>query len=295
MSNEFEMAFAGGPFNHDETNRSPQAVQKAVESPEARAILLYKGSPALSPDGTLIKIKPVDLIGKNMFDPGPIYLGLDSKTPLFAAPMADETYAAGGEFLNMRLAAGNMSTLDLAIAGRARALLDWHANHQFCAKCGKKSDAREGGLKRLCTFCHTEHFPRVNPVVIMLVTSGDKCLLGRGAGWPDNAYSCLAGFVSPGETVEEAVKREVWEETGVMTTGHRYVMSQPWPFPAQLMMGMVCEAENETLTINTKEIEAANWYTKEQVRAVYNKTGTAFARLPKFTIAHHLLKYWLDN
>ena len=295
MSYAANMAFAGGPFNHDETGRSPEAVQKAVENPKARALILHKGNPALMADGSLVKIRPIDLIGKNIFDPGPIYLGLDDGAPVFAASMADEADSFGGQFLNMRMAAANMSLPDLAIAGRARALLDWHFNHQFCAKCGKKSDAREGGLKRLCTFCHTEHFPRVNPVVIMLVQYGDKCLLGRGENWPDNAYSCLAGFISPGETVEEAVKREVWEETGVMTKNHRYVMSQPWPFPAQLMMGMICDAQGTDLNINTKEIEAANWYTRDQVAAVYDKTGTAFARLPKFTIAHHLLKYWLDN
>lgn len=294
MSNEFEMAFAGGPFDHDETNRSPEAVQAAVENPKARALIMHKGNPALMTDGSLVKIRPIDLIGKNIFDPGPIYLGLSGGAPLFAASMADEAESFGGAFLNMRIAAANMSLESLAVAGRARALLDWHFNHQFCAKCGKKSDAREGGLKRLCTFCQTEHFPRVNPVVIMLVQHGDKCLLGRGEGWPEGAYSCLAGFVSPGETIEEATKREVWEETGVMTRNHRYVMSQPWPFPAQLMMGMICDADSTDLNINPKELAQANWYTREEVAAVYNKTGDAFARLPKFTIAHHLLKYWLS-
>lgn len=289
------MAFAGGPFNHDETGRDAAAIQKRVEQKNAQAILLHKGNPALDADGKLIKISPSRLVGKNIFDPGPIYLGLDGKVPLFAASMADEADNFAGTFLNMRMAAANMSFSDLAVAGRARALLDWHFNHQFCAKCGKKSDAREGGLKRLCTFCATEHFPRVNPVVIMLVVNGDSCLLGRGAGWPDGAYSALAGFVSPGETMEEACKREVWEETGVMTKNHRYVMSQPWPFPAQLMMGMICDAQDRTLKINKAEIEEAQWFTKDQVRAVYNKTGDAFLRLPKFTIAHHLLGWWLEQ
>ena len=289
------MAFAGGPFNHDETGRDPAAIQKKVEHKLADAIILHKGNPALDVDGKLIRLPPSQLIGKNLFDPGPIYLGMEGKRPLFAASMANEGDSFGGQFLNMRMAASQMSMPDLAVAGRARALHDWHHNHQFCAKCGKKTDARDGGLKRHCTFCETEHFPRVNPVVIMLVIHGDSCLLGRGSSWPDGAYSTLAGFVSPGETMEEACMREVWEETGVMTKNHRYIMSQPWPFPAQLMMGMICHAEDRALKINTDEIEDAQWYTKDQVRAVFNKTGDAFSRLPRFTIAHQLLKWWIEQ
>lgn len=292
---DFQMAFAGGPFDHAETRRDTATIQKLVDSKKAQAVLLHKGNPALDADGKLLRVHPSRLKGKNLFDPGPIYLGQDGDIPLFAASMADEADNGGGTFSDMRFAAGAMQPVDLAIAGRARALLDWHFNHQFCAKCGKKSDAREGGIKRLCTFCNTEHFPRVNPVVIMLVLHDDQCLLGRGASWPEGAYSALAGFVSPGETLEEATRREVWEETGVMTDKHRYVFSQPWPFPAQLMAGMICEARDTALTINKAEIETANWFSKETVRGVFAKTDDAFLCPPRFTIAHQLLKWWISQ
>jgi len=129
----------------------------------------------------------------------------------------------------------------------------------------------------------------------MLILSGDKVLLGRGAGWPEGAMSALAGFISPGESMEEAVARETFEEVGLKIKNPRYIFSQPWPWPSQLMMGVICDAESEELTINKNELEGAKWFTREDVQAVYNKTGEAFLRLPRFTIAHHLLRYWLET
>lgn len=298
---ETPIAFAGGIFDHDETGRDPAIIQSLVEGEDAVCILLHKGMPALDDHGALIRVHPKTLIGKNILDPGPIYLGKHEGAPVFAASLQFQTDAPGiapsvaEEFQSMRAIAGLMSPSDLAIAGRAKALFDWHYTHRFCAKCGQQSFAREGGLKRQCPSCETEHFPRVNPVVIMLVVHGDQCLLGRGAGWPEGAFSALAGFVSPGETMEEACAREVWEETGVMTTDHRYVMSQPWPFPSQLMMGMICTAEDTALTINTKEIETAQWFSKDTVKGVFSKTNGAFLRPPRFTIAHQLLRWWIKQ
>lgn len=291
---DFTMPFAGGIFDHDETGRDSETLQKHVESPTALCALLHKGMPALGEDGRLIKVHPKTLIGKNLLEPGPMYLGQHNGAPIFAASMQFQTDVTNAqEFENMRRVAGRMDPEDLAITGRAKSLFDWHHTHVFCSACGQKSFAAQGGIKRVCPACSTEHFPRVNPVVIMLVVHGDECLLGRGEGWPDGAYSALAGFVSPGETIEEACKREVWEETGVMTTEHKYIFSQPWPFPSQLMMGMVCMADDKDLTINKAEIENAAWFTKNQVKGVFNKTDDAFLRLPRFTIAHHLLRWWI--
>ena len=295
-----DMAFAGGPFDHAETQRDTESLQKYVEHKHAMAILISDGSPALLPDGTLKRVHPKEMIGRDIFAPGPLFLGLDNGKPLFAFNLkVDEGSPAseGEQFENMRNVAGRMDPRDLAIAGRAKSLIGWHMSHQFCARCGTQSVSMEGGLKRVCTntACAREHFPRVNPVVIMLVVHEDSVLLGRGETWPEGAYSALAGFVSPGETMEEAVRREVWEETGVTIENAKYIMSQPWPFPSQLMMGMICEAKGRDLTINTKEIETAQWFDRATVEAVFAKESDAFLYPPRFTIAHQLLRWWLTT
>jgi len=296
MTNNFIMPFAGGTLDHVETQRSPAELQTFVADPKARSICFHKGSPALRREGGLKRIHPSELIGRNLIDPGPIFLGTEDGAPIFAASLQNPTDVTLEElFQDLRSAARMLSPEDMALAGRAKSLLDWHFNHRFCAKCGQVSQPKEGGIKRKCPSCETEHFPRVNPVVIMLILSGDKVLLGRGAGWPEGAMSALAGFISPGESMEEAVTRETFEEVGIKIKNPRYIFSQPWPWPSQLMMGVVCEADSEELTINKSELEDAKWFTKDEVQAVYNKTGDAFLRLPRFTIAHHLLRHWLEN
>ena len=296
MTDHFIMPFAGGIVDHVETQRSAEELQAFVAQPKARCICFHKGFPALRREGGLKRIHPSELIGRNLIDPGPIFLGLEGDTPIFAASIQNPTDVTVEElFQDLRSATRLLSPQDMALAGRAKSLLDWHFNHRFCAKCGQVSQPQEGGLKRKCPSCETEHFPRVNPVVIMLILSGDKVLLGRGSGWPEGAMSALAGFISPGESMEEAVARETFEEVGIKIKNPRYIFSQPWPWPSQLMMGVICEAESEQLTINTAELEDAKWFTRDEVQAVYNKTGEAFLRLPRFTIAHHLLRHWLES
>ncbi|WP_017931297.1 NAD(+) diphosphatase [Robiginitomaculum antarcticum] len=298
MTHDYNIAFAGGPFDHAETRRDVATLQTYLKNKNATAILMTDGKPAIAPDGALFRVHPSAMKGRNIFDPGPVFLGMDSKKPLFAfnVKVDIQSPARPGEaFENLRGIAGRLSAKDLAIAGRAKSLFDWHKTHSFCAQCGKKTMAYEGGVKRICPECQQEHFPRVNPVVIMLVEHGDQVLLGRGATWPEGAYSALAGFVSPGETMEEAVRREVWEETGVNISDARYVMSQPWPFPSQIMVGMTCRAENKKLTINTKEIETARWFDRKTVRAVFDKTSEEFLIPPRYAIAHQLLRWWLDQ
>lgn len=290
------MPFAGSTIDHIETQRSPAELQAFVAKPQARCIIFHKGSPALKETGGLHRIHPSELIGRNLIDPGPIFLGLEGQAPLFAASLQNpEDVTHQDNYKDLRSATRFLSPEEMALAGRAKSLLDWHFNHRFCAKCGQVSQPEGGGIKRKCPSCETEHFPRVNPVVIMLILSGDKVLLGRGAGWPENAMSALAGFISPGESMEEAVARETFEEVGIKVKNPRYIFSQPWPWPSQLMMGVFCDAESEELTINKDELEDARWFTKDEVHAVYNKTGEAFLRLPRFTIAHHLLRHWLEN
>ena len=296
MTDNFIMPFAGGTLDHVETQRSAEELQAFVTKPQARCICFHKGSPALKEGGGLKRIHPSELIGRNLHDPGPIFLGLEDGAPIFAASIVNPEDITEPElFKELRMATRELSPSEMALAGHAKSVLDWHFNTRFCSKCGQVSQPQDGGIKRKCPSCETEHFPRVNPVVIMLILFGDKVLLGRGAGWPEGAMSALAGFVSPGETMEEAVARETFEEVGLKIKNPRYIFSQPWPWPSQLMMGVICDAESEELTLNTAELEDAKWFTREDVQAVYNKTGEAFLRLPRFTIAHHLLRHWLES
>lgn len=289
------MPFAGAPIDYAEDKRTPEELQRFVTQDNAQCLLFYKGRPAMDTQGRLMRVHPQALIGKNLMDPGPIFLGMREAQPIFAASLQVATDMADEEqFLDMRMGGGRMEPMDLSIAGRARSLFDWHSTHRFCANCGGGSVPDQGGAKRVCNHCQTEHFPRVNPVVIMLPTHEDKVLLGRGPGWPPNFMSALAGFVSPGETMEEAATREIFEETGVRAHHHKYVFCQPWPYPSQLMIGLLSVAETTEITIDPKELEHAQWYSRAEVAAVFDKTGEAFERPPRTTIAHQLLRHWLS-
>ncbi len=289
-----KMAFAGGQLDHLEDKRDITSLRKFLKDPNARAVIMIDGKPAVRDDGSLKTVHPDEVVGKTIVAPGVIFLGTDKIGPVFGYQLdGPQGIASADSFQEMRFIAGKIDPKSLAIAGRAKSLFDWHNSHRFCSVCGKESQPTGGGMNRKCPICFTEHFPRVNPVAIMLVLNGDDCLMGRSAGWPDGAYSALAGFVSPGETLEEGCAREVKEEVGLDVHSMRYVFSQPWPFPSQLMMGIICHTDSRDLKINEKEIEAAQWFSKETVRDVFEKKSDAFLRPPKFTIAHQLLRHWL--
>ncbi|MCW1382612.1 NAD(+) diphosphatase [Novosphingobium sp. KCTC 2891] len=192
-----------------------------------------------------------------------------------------------------------MSTLpatDLAIYGGARSLVDWHARHRFCAKCGGATKLAKGGWQRNCTndACKAEHYPRVDPVTIMLVECDGELLLGRQPRFPPKRFSALAGFVEPGESIEEAVAREVLEEAGVKVRDVTYVASQPWPFPSSLMIGCCAVADDKTIVIDETELDDARWFTRAEVElAMSGDEDGAFIAPPPFAVAHHLLKWWL--
>ncbi|NMW31847.1 NAD(+) diphosphatase [Altererythrobacter sp. RZ02] len=230
-----------------------------------------------------------------------VFLGLDTDEsggtkPCFAAVPA--VGDASPRMANPRLWAvmATLSPDDLAIYGGARSVVDWHARHRFCAACGGSTELAKGGWQRNCTNCGAQHFPRTDPVTIMLVEHDDKLLLGRGLGWPEKAYSALAGFVEPGESIEEAVAREVLEESGITAREVHYIASQPWPFPSQLMMGCTAIAEDTEITLDETELADARWFTRDEVQAAMS--GDADAPMntpPKQAIAHHLLQWWLDK
>ncbi|SAK65388.1 NAD(+) diphosphatase [Caballeronia ptereochthonis] len=175
--------------------------------------------------------------------------------------------------------------------GEARSMLDWHRRHRFCANCGQPTDSAGAGWRRVCGSCGAQHFPRVDPVVIMLVTDGDHCLLGRQPQFLPGMYSALAGFVEPGETFEHAVCREVLEEAGIRCTDVRYFASQPWPFPSSLMIGCFARATSTEIIVDRNELEDVRWFTRAEVAAMVDGTHEQGLSAPKpFAIAHHLLK-----
>ncbi len=298
MNHPPEMAFRGAALDLAEHKRTAEDLQKFLNRPDAQALIMYHGR-FLVRDERLVTVKPSDIKGKNLYDPGPLFLGLDGKTPVFAFSFADEYAAAdlvkGAHLDHLRNLAFLLPARDLALAGRAKSLFDWHRSHRFCSNCGVESKSANGGVTRHCNSCGTDHFPRVNPVAIMLVIRGEKCLLGRAPNWPEHAYSALAGFVSPGESLEEACQREVLEEVGIRVGTPVFKFSQPWPWPSQLMMGLFCTAQSSKIKLDKTELSDARWFTKDQVRAGFARQGHDFIPPPPFTIAHHLLKAWLED
>ena len=200
-----------------------------------------------------------------------------------------------GTFEELRQVAGELSVDVAAILAQAKSMIDWHARHQFCANCGHPTEPGDAGYKRSCGACNAEHFPRTDPVVIMLATKGDKCLLGRQKAWPPKMYSALAGFLEPGESIEEAVARELEEEAGIKVSDVQYFATQPWPYPSSLMIGCFATAETEEILLDDIELEEAVWFDKATVQAALAGKGDGSLFVPPpMAIAHQLVKAWAN-
>ena len=196
-------------------------------------------------------------------------------------------------FAELRRVMARLDARDAELAAIAKALTGWHVSHRFCARCGAESRVTMAGWQRGCDACGRQHFPRTDPVVIMLVTRGNNALLGRSPGWPEGMYSCLAGFVEPGETIEAAVRREVFEEAAIRVGDVRYLASQPWAFPASLMIGCWGEALDGDIRIDPVEIEDALWVDKETVMQAFAGLPARMTPAREGSIAHFLLRNWL--
>ncbi len=232
-----------------------------------------------------------------------IFLGLDGERAVFALDIsaapdpANEGPLAGlGHFRDARMAAATLSIGDAAIMGQAKAMIDWHNRHGFCPNCGHASRLVDGGWRRLCDACKAEHFPRTDPVVIMLAVHDGACLVGRNKRFPGNFYSALAGFMEPGETIEDAVRRELMEEVNCKVGKVHYHATQPWPFPSSLMIGCLAEAESRNFKPDGEEISDAMWVDRDKAKRLIAGERFDDISVPPFVaIAHHLIKAFADG
>ncbi len=300
MTNSNDMPLAAKPIDRAAHRRTdPAWLEEAFARDDVLVLLLRDGSPFAGTDGGLVWMGPeVSRVAPNS---PRIFLGEDkSGAPVFALDLPKQfelqnsLIAGAGEFIDFRAAAARMGDLDANCASTARSIFLWHASHGFCAKCGAQTATVEAGWKRECPACGTEHFPRTDPVAIMLAVRGGKALVGRQANWPAGFVSCLAGFCEPGETIEQAAARELFEEAGIRCdpAGAEYIACQPWPFPSSLMVGLILDAENEDIRIDPKELESAMWISREDMRKILAGTHDSFFCPPRTAIAHHIMKEW---
>lgn len=278
-----EPFFAGAGIDRADALRNrAEAIAALLASPDARSLGWSDGAPALDAGGALTWSA---VAGDEC-----LFLGLDQGAPRFSA-MPDS--AAGAD---ARALLGLLDASDAPLFAAALSLAAWHLRHAFCSVCGSPSAIIRGGWARRCSSCEAEHFPRVDPVVIMLVEHDGRLLLGRQPQYPSRRYSALAGFVEPGETIEAAVAREVREEAGIAVTHVEYIASQPWPFPSSLMIGCSARASDDALTIDHHELEDARWFTRAEVAAaVAHDADACFLPPPRFAIARTLIEHWLGD
>ena len=312
------LAFAADPLDRaTERRESAEALAALRARPDARAILIARDMPvlAMTAEGLdpLLPMAEIGALGGARVE---ALLGiLPDGSPVFAALLPDEAVVeesdASDGFLDRRIlvlpgrddlkptdlrsiAAGGLVPPDRAsMLASAKALMFWHARRRFCSNCGQLTEVSAAGWRRECKTCGMQHFPRTDPVVIMLAIDGDDCLLGRQPRFPKNMYSALAGFVEPGETIEAAVKREILEESGVACGNVRYFASQPWPFPASLMIGCFAHALSRTVAVDRTELEDARWFSRPEVLAMLERRHPENLTAPiPMAIAHHLIKHW---
>ena len=291
--------FAGNPLDRVSQRRQDGGwVASLLEDPEARLLPLHGLKP---------QIRHASAVGldwqnvaswRPLIDSGAILilLGIREGRAYFALDASAAEAETGT--MDARAAAALIDSGEAAILAEARSLIDWHARHRFCAQCGTPSVVASGGWVRHCPNCKAHHFPRVDPVVIMLAVSGERCLLGRGLRRPGTRFSCLAGFMEPGETLEEAVRREVLEESRIRVGRVRYLASQPWPFPSSLMIGCLAEALSEEITIDPEELAEVRWFEREEVRAMVDRSRSdnpvagEVTLPPPLAIGHQIARRW---
>jgi NAD+ diphosphatase len=299
--------FAGNPLNRASEKRTDSNwVESRRRDPSSLALPMWRLQPFLAepeksgPPIALGLVRP-GIAESLAGDEAPcIFLGLDGDQALFALDItaAKDPARVGplvglGSFCEARTAAQMVSLKDAAIIAQAKAMIDWHQRHGFCPRCGAPTKMMDAGYRRLCGTCKAEHFPRVDPVVIMLATHGEACLVGRGKQFPPGMFSALAGFVEPGETIEEAVRRELIEEASVKVGEVTYYATQPWPFPSSLMIGCFAQAADRDVKADENELAEVRWLERSVARElIAGKQLDGLRVPPPIAIAHHLIKTW---
>ena len=292
------------------------AIEAMRHAPEARFMLAWRGK-MLIEGGALARLAADHSLLRGVAGAA-LFLGRDADGPVFCADVSDWDPTRDGEalpdgsffdmtvqrhplipgaegFADLKLCMTRLNARDAELAAMGRGLLSWHRSHRFCARCGAPSVVAQAGWQRVCPDCEAPHFPRTDPVVIMLVTRGNQVLLGRGLGWPEDMFSCLAGFMEPGETIEAAVRREVAEETGIRVGQVDYLASQPWAFPGSLMIGCHGVAESDAITLDPTELAAARWVPREELAAAFAGEVPGLMPARKGAIAQFLLSNWLAD
>ncbi|OHB30536.1 MAG: NADH pyrophosphatase [Phenylobacterium sp. RIFCSPHIGHO2_01_FULL_69_31] len=302
----FQNTFAGNPLNRASDRRGDAAWLAAqLSSSDALGLVLWNGKPLAEKTkdgGVQIAYLPAklaaELAGGNE---RLLFMGLWQETAVFAVDMEGSSDPAQGplqglgEFMDLRQVALRLPAADAGILATAKSMFEWRRRHQYCAVCGQPSEPKDGGWKRQCPSCEAEHFPRTDPVVIMLAYHGERCMLGRQEAWPPGMFSALAGFLEPGESIEEACARELGEEAGLRTRQVRYHSTQPWPYPSSLMIGLIAEVEDDEGTPDQTELSEVRWFTREEARKLLKGEIEGVFCPPPLAIAHQLLKGWADE
>jgi len=301
--------FAGNPLDRARARRRDTAwIASLIDDPAARILPLRELRPltrgSTAPVLDWQKLAP----WRDQIDHGAtlVFLGLNDERPYFAidatgAAEIPGAHADEGEAIDARTLAPLLPAGEAAILAEARSLIDWHARHRFCAQCGSPTQVTAAGWVRRCPECKASHYPRSDPVTIMLAVRGERALLGRNRRRPGSRFSCLAGFMEPGETLEECVRREVHEESGVRVGRVKYLACQPWPFPSSLMMGFLCEALTEEITVDPVELAEARWFEREEIRAMVARAATGpddptEVSVPgPVAIAHQICRRWSNG
>ena len=293
------VAFGGNVLDRQSELRSDDAAERALAEASARLLLMRGGRLYMKLNGEALD-PFFDVEGASALEPvlaQAVLLGHGETGPVLAVPVGiePEQLAEAFKAIDVRsvYVQGLLTEPDLGSVAQGAALLAWHANHRFCGRCGHETEMRAGGYKRSCPNCGTEHFPRTDPVAIMLAVRKDKCLMGRSRHFAPGMYSALAGFIEPGETIENAVRRETLEESGIRIGRVIYHASQPWPFPYSLMIGCFGEALNENIQADMNELEDCRWFSREEaIAAIEGRHPGDIIVPPAGAIASNLIRTW---
>ena len=302
----YQNIFSGNPLNRASERRGDVSwlAEKLLAS-DSLAIALWNGKPMVerSQGGDLQIAYIPSRLAEDLSGGAErlLFLGLWQETAVFAVDLegghdpADGPLAGMGRFEELRGVAMRMPGSDAAMAATAKSMFEWRRRHRHCSACGEHTNVVDGGWKRQCPACNAEHFPRTDPVVIMLAVHGERCMLGRQEAWPKGMYSALAGFLEPGETIEEACARELEEEAGLKTVSVAYHSTQPWPYPSSLMIGLVAQVASDEATPDQTELSEVRWFTKPEARGVLAGEVEGVFAPGAMAIAHQLLKTWAES